>query len=99
MSRQTCRKFAENYLRLFPSTASGCNSAINSEGACMTIDERRARRVGDLLADMSLDEKLAQLVGVWLNVNRQEGVVAPLQDSMQGEDVAFEEFARHGLGQ
>ncbi|MFG1687259.1 glycoside hydrolase family 3 N-terminal domain-containing protein [Nonomuraea sp. NPDC049269] len=65
----------------------------------MTIDERRARRVGDLLADMSLDEKLAQLVGVWLNVNREEGVVAPLQDSMQGEDVAFEEFARHGLGQ
>ncbi|MEV0349854.1 glycoside hydrolase family 3 N-terminal domain-containing protein [Nonomuraea sp. NPDC050680] len=65
----------------------------------MTIDERRARRVGDLLADMSLDEKLAQLVGVWLNVNREEGVVAPLQDAMQGEDVAFEEFARDGLGQ
>ncbi|MEU4226403.1 glycoside hydrolase family 3 N-terminal domain-containing protein [Nonomuraea sp. NPDC026600] len=65
----------------------------------MTIDERRARRVGDLLAGMSLDEKLAQLVGVWLNVNREEGVVAPLQDAMQGEDVAFEEFACHGLGQ
>ncbi|MGW0803977.1 beta-xylosidase/alpha-l-arabinosidase [Nonomuraea sp. NPDC002799] len=60
---------------------------------------RRARRVGELLADMSLDEKLAQLVGVWLNVNRAEGVVAPLQDSMQGEDVAFEAFAGHGLGQ
>ncbi|KAB8195323.1 glycosyl hydrolase [Nonomuraea phyllanthi] len=55
-------------------------------------------RVAELLADMSLDEKLAQLVGVWLNVNRDEGVVAPLQDSMQGEDVAFEAFARHGVG-
>ncbi|MFI7638352.1 beta-glucosidase [Nonomuraea sp. NPDC049400] len=55
-------------------------------------------RVEELLADMSLDEKLAQLVGVWLNVNREEGVVAPLQDSMQGEDVEFEGFARHGLG-
>ncbi|MGN9840159.1 beta-glucosidase [Nonomuraea sp. H19] len=61
--------------------------------------ERRARRIADLLADMSLDEKLAQLVGVWLNVNREEGVVAPLQDSMQGEEVQFEAFAGHGLGQ
>jgi beta-glucosidase len=58
--------------------------------------ERRAEAV---LAGMSLDEKLAQLVGVWLNVNRDEGVVAPLQDSMQGEEVAFEAFARDGLGQ
>ncbi|MFC4011179.1 beta-glucosidase [Nonomuraea purpurea] len=55
-------------------------------------------RVDDLLADMSLDEKLAQLVGVWLNVNRDEGVVAPLQDSMQGKDVEFEAFAGQGLG-
>ncbi|MBF8189594.1 glycoside hydrolase family 3 C-terminal domain-containing protein [Nonomuraea sp. K274] len=60
--------------------------------------ERRGRRVEELLDDMSLDEKLAQLVGVWLNVNRDEGVVAPLQDSMQGEDVGFETFARAGLG-
>ncbi|MGP3964068.1 beta-glucosidase [Nonomuraea sp. 3N208] len=61
--------------------------------------ERRSRRIEDLLADMSLDEKLAQLVGLWLNVNRNEGVVAPLQDAMQGEEVEFEAFARHGLGQ
>ncbi|MEV4174772.1 glycoside hydrolase family 3 N-terminal domain-containing protein [Nonomuraea sp. NPDC049709] len=63
------------------------------------ITEHRLRRVEKLLADMSLGEKLAQLVGVWLNVNRDEGVVAPLQDSMQGEDVQFEAFARDGLGQ
>ncbi|MGR6917870.1 beta-xylosidase/alpha-l-arabinosidase [[Actinomadura] parvosata] len=62
-------------------------------------DERRSRRVEELLAEMSLDEKLAQLVGVWLNVNREEGVVAPLQDSMQGEDVEFESFAKDGVGQ
>ncbi|WP_188193647.1 beta-glucosidase family protein [Nonomuraea sp. SYSU D8015] len=61
--------------------------------------ERRSRRVEELLADMSLDEKLAQLVGMWLNVNRDDGVVAPLQDAMQGEEVEFEAFARHGLGQ
>ncbi|WP_344474712.1 beta-glucosidase family protein [Nonomuraea monospora] len=63
------------------------------------LDERRSRRVEELLAEMSLDEKLAQLVGVWLNVNREEGVVAPLQDSMQGEDVQFEAFAKDGVGQ
>ncbi|MEV0826847.1 beta-glucosidase family protein [Nonomuraea rubra] len=63
------------------------------------IADRRSRRVEELLAEMTLDEKLAQLVGVWLNVNREEGVVAPLQDSMQGEDVKFEAFAEHGVGQ
>ncbi|MCK2216304.1 glycoside hydrolase family 3 C-terminal domain-containing protein [Actinomadura sp. ATCC 31491] len=63
------------------------------------LEERRERRVRELVAEMTLEEKLAQLVGVWLNVNRDEGVVAPLQDSMQGEEVAFEEFARQGLGQ
>ncbi|MEV0389059.1 glycoside hydrolase family 3 N-terminal domain-containing protein [Nonomuraea sp. NPDC050643] len=60
--------------------------------------EAHERRVEELVADMSLGEKLAQLVGVWLNVNRDEGVVAPLQDSMQGEEVAFEAFARDGVG-
>jgi beta-glucosidase len=63
------------------------------------LAERRSRRVEELLEEMTLDEKLAQLVGVWLNVNREEGVVAPLQDSMQGEDVKFEAFAEHGVGQ
>ncbi|MEZ7123970.1 glycoside hydrolase family 3 N-terminal domain-containing protein [Nonomuraea sp. AD125B] len=63
------------------------------------LEERRARRVRELMAEMTLDEKLAQLVGVWLNVNRDEGVVAPLQDSMQGEEVEFEAFAGDGLGQ
>ncbi|GAA3154836.1 glycoside hydrolase family 3 N-terminal domain-containing protein [Nonomuraea salmonea] len=62
------------------------------------IARERARRVEELLAGMSLREKLAQLVGVWLNVNRKKGVVAPLQDSMQGEDLGFEEFARDGVG-
>nr|WP_246083357.1 glycoside hydrolase family 3 N-terminal domain-containing protein [Nonomuraea diastatica] len=60
--------------------------------------EAAALRVENLPAEMSLDEKLAQLVGLWLNVNREEGVVAPLQDAMQGDEEEFEAFARHGLG-
>ncbi|WP_249714884.1 beta-xylosidase/alpha-l-arabinosidase [Rhizomonospora bruguierae] len=56
-------------------------------------------RVATLLASMTLDEKLAQLVGLWSDVDaRDDEVVAPFQDSMQGELPSFEEFARDGLG-
>ena len=57
-------------------------------------------RIADLIADMSLDEKLAQLVGVWVPAAAGPGPeVAPLQDAMEGERLPFEEFARDGLGQ
>ncbi|MFF2371364.1 glycoside hydrolase family 3 N-terminal domain-containing protein [Agromyces sp. NPDC058110] len=52
-------------------------------------------RVRDLLAQMSLDEKLAQLVGFW--VDEGGAVVAPLQDEMV-EAVDLERFAANGLG-
>ncbi len=57
-------------------------------------------RIAELIAVMTLDEKLAQLVGVWVEASAGPGAeVAPLQDAMEGERVPFEEFARHGLGQ
>lgn len=59
-----------------------------------------------LIARMTLEEKLAQLVGLWEGRDHavDEGgtddtAVAPMQDSMQGEHAAFEQYARHGLGQ
>ncbi|GAB7189570.1 glycoside hydrolase family 3 N-terminal domain-containing protein [Kineococcus sp. NUM-3379] len=60
--------------------------------------------VEDLLARMSLQEKLAQLVGLWEreddgSAGGDGGDVAPMQDAMQAADVQFEAFARHGLGQ
>ncbi len=60
----------------------------------MTNHEERAR---ELLAGLSLEEKLAQLVGVWVAAGGAE--VAPMQDAMEQDTPPFEEFARHGLGQ
>lgn len=57
-------------------------------------------RVASLIASMTIEEKLAQLVGLWTDVDAEgDDVVAPFQDSMQGKLLSFEEFARHGLGQ
>lgn len=54
-------------------------------------------RVAALIAQMTLEEKLAQLVGVWLG--SPAGEVAPMQDAMQRGESTFEEFAKDGLGQ
>lgn len=57
-------------------------------------------RIAALIAGMSLDEKLAQLIGVWVESEVDRGAaVAPLQDAMESEHVPFEEFARDGIGQ
>ncbi len=57
-------------------------------------------RIAALIAGMTLEEKLAQLVGVWVEATAGPGAeVAPLQDAMEGERLPFEEFARDGLGQ
>ena len=52
-------------------------------------------RVLDLLAQMTLEEKLAQLVGFW---EKDDGeTVAPLQGEFAGVS-SLSEFSRHGLG-
>ncbi|WP_299037453.1 glycoside hydrolase family 3 N-terminal domain-containing protein [uncultured Pseudokineococcus sp.] len=58
-------------------------------------------RVEELLASMTLEEKLAQLVGLWegRGGDGDGGDVAPMQDAMQSEDAEFEAFATQGLGQ
>ncbi|WP_336923387.1 glycoside hydrolase family 3 N-terminal domain-containing protein [Aquipuribacter sp. SD81] len=58
-----------------------------------------ARRPEDLLGCMTLREKLAQLVGLWVGAGEDGDVVAPLQDAMIGDTAPpFEEFATDGLG-
>jgi len=58
-------------------------------------------RVEELLASMTLEEKLAQLVGLWegRGGDGDGGDVAPMQDAMQPENAEFEAFAVSGLGQ
>ncbi|MBW0104117.1 beta-glucosidase [Pseudonocardia sp. KRD291] len=60
-------------------------------------------RVDELLSIMTLEEKLAQLVGLWEGRDHgpgdADGDVAPMQDSMQTDHGGFSDFARHGLGQ
>ncbi len=54
-----------------------------------------ATRVEDLLARMTLEEKLAQIVGFW---DKGEGeAVAPMQGGFT-EPAGLDEVARHGLG-
>ncbi|MFE4059406.1 glycoside hydrolase family 3 N-terminal domain-containing protein [Streptomyces sp. NPDC059096] len=53
----------------------------------------------DLIAAMTLEEKLAQLVGLWQGVDRDSGAVAPLQDAMDTVERGFAEYAARGLGQ
>lgn len=57
-------------------------------------------RVGDLVAAMTLEEKLAQLVGLWEGRGGagDRGDVAPMQDAMQADVDTLESFAVHGLG-
>ncbi|HEY3438463.1 MAG TPA: glycoside hydrolase family 3 N-terminal domain-containing protein [Actinotalea sp.] len=57
-----------------------------------------SERVRSLHAQMTLEEKLAQLVGYWLD---QNGTVAPMQSEMaagQKGSGQLEEVTRHGLG-
>ncbi|MEV0003676.1 glycoside hydrolase family 3 N-terminal domain-containing protein [Micromonospora sp. NPDC050980] len=52
-------------------------------------------RVRELLGRMTLDEKIAQLVGFW---EKEDGeAVAPLQGEF-ADAVRLEDFSRHGLG-
>ena len=58
-------------------------------------------RVRNLMAQMTLEEKLAQLVGLWegRGGDGDGRDVAPMQDAMQAEIDEFEEYACSGLGQ
>ena len=54
-------------------------------------------RVEALLADMTLEEKLAQLASVWVGREGEGDAVAPEQDRM-ASNRAFEEITEHGIG-
>jgi beta-xylosidase len=56
-------------------------------------------RVADLLARMTLEEKLAQLGSVWMGASGDGVGVAPMQDQFSHEQPPLDELIRHGIGQ
>ncbi|OAE00954.1 glycoside hydrolase family 3 N-terminal domain-containing protein [Arthrobacter sp. OY3WO11] len=52
-----------------------------------------------LIREMTLEEKLAQLAGVWVNASTDGDSVAPLQNEMAGDGRSWEEVISNGLGQ
>ncbi len=55
--------------------------------------------VEHLIREMTLEEKLAQLVGVWVNASTDGDSVAPLQNQMAGDTRSWEDIIADGLGQ
>jgi beta-xylosidase len=58
-----------------------------------------AQRVAALLARMSLEEKVAQLYGVWVGVDPDGDDVAPYQHELADPSLDFASLTRSGLGQ
>ena len=63
-------------------------------------DATRTRddRVASLIAEMTLEEKLAQLFGIWVGASSDGGEVAPHQNDMI-DDVVIDDLLPEGIGQ
>ncbi|MFD1146557.1 beta-xylosidase/alpha-l-arabinosidase [Saccharothrix hoggarensis] len=56
-------------------------------------------RVAALLAELTLEEKLAQLVGVWVGISETDQEVAPAQHEFAEPLPPWDELTKPGLGQ
>lgn len=67
----------------------------------MTANEptHRQAQIDDLVARMTLDEKLSQLVGLWVGADAGGAGVAPHQSEMTDDGLVWSEVVRDGLGQ
>jgi beta-xylosidase len=73
-----------------------------SSGAAETQAVQRPggqHAVERLIKEMTLEEKLAQLVGVWVNASIEGDSVAPLQSQLAGDHRSWSEVIADGLGQ
>jgi len=80
-----------------PGPPQGAGPEGPAAGECWRDPARPVEeRVADLLERMTLEERLAQLYGVWLG---SDGQVAPHQDAFAGEEVDWRQLIKAGLGQ
>ena len=72
-----------------------------TEGPASWRDPQRSprERALDLAARMTLEEKVAQLVGMWVGADPSGGDVAPHQADMTADVPPWHEAIRNGLGQ
>ena len=90
--------------RTAPGTAPGTAARATTDTSPATTtstwidpDAPPEARVADLVSRMTLEEKCAQLVGVWVGVD-PDGGVAPLQDRTIGTMPPLAQVVRHGMG-
>ncbi|GAA2719637.1 glycoside hydrolase family 3 N-terminal domain-containing protein [Cellulomonas aerilata] len=74
---------------------------VDDQSLTTQLTAQGEERVRALMGEMTLEEKLAQLVGLWegRGGSGEGGDVAPMQDAMQAEVDELEGYATHGLGQ
>jgi beta-xylosidase len=79
----------------------GSDPAASRIGGAPWADPARSvdERVDLLLSEMTLEEKLAQLVGVWVGVSENDEEVAPAQHEFASELPPWDELTKAGLGQ
>ncbi|ROP35157.1 beta-glucosidase [Saccharothrix texasensis] len=74
-------------------------AADRPSGAWRDTSRTVAERVDALVEAMTLEEKLAQLVGVWVGADPSGAGVAPHQHDMTADPVVWADVIAHGLGQ
>lgn len=71
----------------------------DTDGLWRDASASPAARAADLLSRMTLEEKAAQLVGVWVGADASGGGVAPLQEDMAATPIDWDAVTANGLGQ
>jgi beta-xylosidase len=74
------------------------SNQVNDDAYWRDPERSIAERVDALIPLMTLEEKVAQLVGVWVGADASGGGVAPYQSDMVG-GASFRTLIRQGLGQ
>src|SRR6185437_10996560 len=85
-----------------PATVSSVRAGDSAEAASLPWRDTSltpSRRVADLLARMTLEEKVGQLYGVWVGADASGEGVAPHQHELAQGPSDWHEFIANGVGQ